>query len=140
MPYHTGEELTKEQANFNQNIGKTTAVGSYSPNDFGIYDMHGNVWEWCQDTWHKNYNNAPSDDSPWEDESSEARVVRGGSWNNNTNNMRSSARNNNNPDDRSYDFGFRVLCSSHIDIYSESRIVNRLRLVGRGRRRIDGAG
>ncbi len=115
MPYHTGEELTKEQANFNQNIGKTTAVGYYSPNDFSLYDMHGNVWEWCQDTWHKNYDKAPSDGSSWEDESAEDRVLRGGSWNLNPDFVRSSARDFDRPVSRFGSIGFRVLCSSPIE-------------------------
>ncbi len=67
-------------------------------------------------------------------------MLRGGSWNNNPDNVRLSARNNNNPDNRNNNIGFRVLCSSHIGICSDTRIANRLRLVGRGRRWIDGAG
>ena len=115
-PYHTGETITKEQANFNQNIGKTTTVGSYQPNDFGIYDMHGNVWEWCQDTWHENYENAPSDGSPWEDnEANEDRVLRGGSWYRVPDDVRSSTRSYFHPNDRDDNVGFRVLCSSPIE-------------------------
>ena len=46
---------------------KTTPVGSFPPNAFGLYDMHGNLWEWCLDTWHSNYKVAPRDGSAWID-------------------------------------------------------------------------
>jgi sulfatase modifying factor 1 len=55
-------------------------VKSYAPNDFGLYDMSGNVVEWCQDTWHASYDGAPSTESAWETPSDEHRVTRGGSW------------------------------------------------------------
>lgn len=59
----------------------TYAVGLKRPNGWGLYDMLGNVWEWCDDTWHEDYNDAPLDDSVWiDDTASAARVVRGGSW------------------------------------------------------------
>ncbi len=67
-------------------------------------------------------------------------MLRGGSWNNNPDNVRASARNNNHPDNRNNNLGFRVLCSSHIEICSAAGIASRLRLAGRGRRWIDGAG
>ncbi|MDT9340786.1 formylglycine-generating enzyme family protein, partial [Trichodesmium erythraeum 21-75] len=61
--------------------GETTDVGIFPPNAFGLYDMHGNVFEWCQDVWHKNYNGAPTDGSAWETGGdSSRRVCRGGSW------------------------------------------------------------
>ena len=59
---------------------RTVPVGSFPPNPFGLCDMHGNVWEWCQDTWHKNYEGAPSDGSALEGGENVARVLRGGSW------------------------------------------------------------
>ncbi|NEP84973.1 MAG: formylglycine-generating enzyme family protein, partial [Okeania sp. SIO3B3] len=60
----------------------TTDVGSFPPNAFGLYDMHGNVWEWCLDVWHDNYNGAPTDGSAWEiGGNNNARLLRGGSWN-----------------------------------------------------------
>lgn len=62
-PYFFGEKLTANSANFDgENL---TAVGTFPPNDFGAYDMHGNVWEWCADVWHENYLGAPTDGSAW---------------------------------------------------------------------------
>ena len=58
----------------------TVPVGSFPPNAFGLHDMHGNVWEWCQDPWHEDYQGAPADGSVWEAGGSSFRVVRGGSW------------------------------------------------------------
>ena len=61
--------------------GTTHPVGQLKPNAFGLYDMHGNVWEWCEDPWHKNYQGAPTDGSIWsEDGNVNLRVLRGGSW------------------------------------------------------------
>ncbi len=114
-PFYTGEDITKEQENFAGHNGKTTPVGSYLPNAFGLYDMHRNIWEWCQDNWHKNYNNAPPDGSPWEDGGSVARMLRGGSWNYDPDDARSSVRYYSHPVSRNYNFGFRVFCSSPIE-------------------------
>ncbi|MEB3826999.1 bifunctional serine/threonine-protein kinase/formylglycine-generating enzyme family protein, partial [Phormidium sp. CCY1219] len=92
-PFHFGATMTPELANYNGNYPyakeeqgeyrkKTTPVGSFPPNAFGLYDMHGNVWEWCQDVWHDNYNGAPSDGSAWDwGGDSGYRMRRGGSWN-----------------------------------------------------------
>ena len=63
------------------NSGKQThPVGRKNPNDFGLYDMHGNVMEYCEDKWHSNYNAAPTDGSAWTTGNSSSRVLRGGSW------------------------------------------------------------
>jgi formylglycine-generating enzyme required for sulfatase activity len=59
---------------------KTHPIGQKQPNFWGLYDMHGNVWEWVQDRWHDNYESAPSDGSTWEDGDSSSRVYRGGCW------------------------------------------------------------
>ena len=58
----------------------TTPVGNFPPNSFGLYDMHGNVWEWCADSWHDDYDNAPCDGRVWQDGDNNLRVMRGGSW------------------------------------------------------------
>jgi len=90
-PFHFGDTVTPDLVNYHGNYpygsapkgiwrGKTTAVGSFPPNSFGLYDMHGNVWEWCQDIWQDNYNGAPTDGSAWETSGSDHQVLRGGSW------------------------------------------------------------
>ena len=64
-----------------RNVGQTIEVGQFSANGFGLYDMHGQVWEWCQDVWHDSYEGAPTDGSAWvEDGDQDKRACRGGSW------------------------------------------------------------
>jgi len=71
-----GAVFTDDKANI---CGKgTTPMGEFPANAFGLYDMHGNVWEWCADSWHPNYQGAPSDGSAWVDGPN--RIFRGGSW------------------------------------------------------------
>ncbi len=92
-PFHFGETITTDLGNYNGNYTygsapkgqfreETTNVGSFPANAFGLYDMHGNIWEWCFDTWHHDYNGASSDDSPWfdNDNDNNIQVLRGGSW------------------------------------------------------------
>jgi formylglycine-generating enzyme required for sulfatase activity len=91
---------------------KTHAVGQKTPNAWDLYDMHGNVWEWCQDWYHDSYNGAPVDGRAWETPSETFRVLRGGSWGINVRICRSSFRFRYEPDNRNdYFFGFRVACS-----------------------------
>ena len=91
-PFHFGETITTDLANYKgdysyasepkgQERKQTTPVDSFPPNAFGLYDMHGNLWEWCEDDWHDDYKGAPNDGSVWLSRKSMAKVVRGGSWN-----------------------------------------------------------
>ena len=90
-PFNFGETITTDLANYDGNYTyadapkgeyrqQTMKVGSFPPNAFGLYDMHGNVLEWCQDTWHDNYNGAPTDGSAWINNENRSRMLRGGSW------------------------------------------------------------
>jgi formylglycine-generating enzyme required for sulfatase activity len=91
---------------------QTTPVGQFPANAFGLYDMHGNVWEWCADDWHDNYENAPTDGSAWVDSNSDTEL-RGGSWFNDPNNCRSAIRDGYFRRDRLNIFiGFRIVCAS----------------------------
>ena len=110
--YSFGDALTPELANFGRNVGETTDVGIYLPNDFGLYDMHGNVLEWCQDRWHDSYQGAPGNGSAWISDNAEGnnyRILRGGSWSDIPSYCRSAVRNINHPDTRNHDVGFRVV-------------------------------
>ena len=91
---------------------KTTEVGTFLPNAFGLYDMHGNVLEWCEDDWHSDYKGAPDDGSAWveSDLKNTRRLLRGGSWNHDPVNCRSATRNLNTCVIRNYYVGFRVSC------------------------------
>ncbi|NEU80278.1 SUMF1/EgtB/PvdO family nonheme iron enzyme [Nostoc sp. UIC 10630] len=92
--------------------GETSFVGSYLPNAFGLYDMHGNVYEWCVDHWHGNYASAPTDGTAWiVNGNSEKRVVRGGSWDLFPAGCRAANRAYGSPVSRSSNIGFRVVCS-----------------------------
>lgn len=82
-------------------------VGQKKANKWGLHDMHGNVWEWCLDTWHDNYEGAPTDSSAWTDGGS-YRVIRGGCWNHSAGNCRSAVRGRNAQSDRFIYLGFRV--------------------------------
>jgi formylglycine-generating enzyme required for sulfatase activity len=125
-PFHFGETITTELANYDGTVNyasepkgqyrqETTEVGSFPPNSFGLYDMHGNVWEWCQDDWHDNYANAPKDGSAWTSQSGNANVLRGGSWLNFPQICRSASRYRYNFNWEVLDrirngIGFRVVC------------------------------
>ncbi len=122
-PFYFGETITSELVNYDGRYpyadapkGKyreeTTDVGIFPPNAFGLYDMHGNVWEWCQDVWHDNYNGAPTDGSAWETgENSNLRLLRGGCWSYYSRSCRCARRSYNNADYLSGSSGFRVVSS-----------------------------
>ena len=88
---------------------KTHPVGRRSSNQFGLYDMQGNVWEWCADTWHDNYHLAPTDGTAWIDNDDRSHcVIRGGSWNDNALNCRSALRNRFSANFSYNNIGFRL--------------------------------
>jgi formylglycine-generating enzyme required for sulfatase activity len=92
---------------------QTTDVGIFPPNAFGLYDMHGNVWEWCLDHWHDTYKDAPTDGSAWLSKNdNQSRLLRGGSWFNDPWDCRSAYRGRGDPDGRDDGIGFRVVCGS----------------------------
>ena len=118
-----GDILTPELANYNWTTSyngsprssypqETQPVGIYPANAWGLYEMHGNVWEWCQDDWHENYNGAPENGSAWTDKniSTAAKILRGGSWVDYPWYCRSAARAGFTLDGRFVSFGFRVCC------------------------------
>jgi formylglycine-generating enzyme required for sulfatase activity len=88
--------------------GTTHAVGEKKPNGFGLFDMHGNAWGWCEDTWTSNYEFAPRDGSAWLSSNPASRVVRGGSWFRNADGVRSAFRIGLPVDGRYSDVGFRI--------------------------------
>jgi len=123
-PFHFGATLTPELANYDSNHvygngpkgtyrEQTIDVASFPANGWGLHDMHGNVWEWCEDHWHDSYNFAPGDDQAWlipAAADDEPRLLRGGSWYNNPGFCRSACRYVIHPGSRSYFIGFRVCC------------------------------
>jgi formylglycine-generating enzyme required for sulfatase activity len=112
-PYSFGDTISTDQVNYDAHYKRTTEVGRFPPNAFGLFDMHGNVWEWCLDHWHNTYEGAPMDGSAWiEGGDSSRRVLRGGAWVSHPRDCRSAYRNDNFPDLREYYNGFRVVCSA----------------------------
>ena len=123
-PFYFGESITPELVNYDGNYSyasaskgqyrqQTTDVGTFPPNAFGLYDMHGNVLEWCQDDYKENYTNAPIDGSALTILSSAGKLLRGGSWFLNPGACRSAFRDDLNLDLSSFHsyVGFRVVCS-----------------------------
>ena len=124
-PFAFGEMITPEFVNYNgeysdadgpkgKNRGKTTVVGSFPANAFGLHDMHGNVWEWCADDWQDNYDGAPDDGSTRiSTDAYTTKVRRGGSWSLNPRYCRSAIRYINlSREDRFNSVGFRVMCEA----------------------------
>lgn len=125
-PFHFGATITTDQANFNGNHTyngsakgqyrkQTAPVGSFPPNAFGLYDMQGNVWEWCQDTWQNSYQGVPTDGSAWEVGGEKFRVLRGGSWGDDPGYCRAASGKYGAPVYRNRDVGFRVCCGVSIE-------------------------
>lgn len=129
-PFHFGETITTDLANYNgadeqhgaygrgpkgENRQTTTPVDHFGiANAFGLCDMHGNVWEWCQDPWRPTYGDEPSKRkvkaAPQPDQSTH-RVARGGSWYTPPHRCRSASRIHFEPESRHSDLGFRVVCA-----------------------------
>ena len=131
-PFHFGETITTDLANYRGtdwkyggellpgNYGEdpkgefreqTTDVGIFPANSFGLYDMHGNLWEWCLDDWHENYQGAPTDGSAWVvNNDNHYQVLRGGSWDGYPVLCRSAFRDYNYPVSAFNDIGLRVVC------------------------------
>ncbi|MCY7383153.1 MAG: SUMF1/EgtB/PvdO family nonheme iron enzyme [Microcoleus sp. CAN_BIN18] len=136
-PFYFGQTITTDQVNYNGNYSyhnslkgkyreQTTDVGSFPANAFGLYDMHGNVYEWCADPWHDSYHGAPTDGSVWDENSNDHRyknyldllvqsknddryrLLRGGSWPYLPRNCRAAIRLRNQPYLRNNHLGFRV--------------------------------
>ena len=114
-----GASISPEQANYNGGYaynngstgkyrGQTVTVKSFEPNPWGLYQVHGNVWEWVEDCWHDSYHNAPSDGSAWTTGTCSSRVLRGGSWSYDPANLRAARRDGSSPVSRYLDIGFRV--------------------------------
>ena len=112
--YHWGDDPGQNRANCKHcgdrsDASKTLPVGSFPSNPFGLFDVHGNVWEWVEDCWHRNYANAPSDGSAWVTQGSCGhRILRGGSWSVGPRNVRSAVRSRFAAGIRSDSIGFRV--------------------------------
>ena len=130
-PFHYGETITTDLANYDGTDeqygsygrgpkgvrrGETTPVGSFPANAWGLYDLHGNVWEWCADHWHESYADKPdglkaNGNAPWLSDDEEAnRSLRGGSWDSGPGNCRSAIRDPDRPGGRFSGCGFRVVC------------------------------
>jgi formylglycine-generating enzyme required for sulfatase activity/tRNA A-37 threonylcarbamoyl transferase component Bud32 len=107
-PFYCGDTIRKDLVGHFE--GETTEIGRFPPNRFGLYDIEGNVWEWCADTWHDNYNGIPIDGSAWVDSIQNAYVLRGGSFGSDIHFLRSAARISDRMRFHDRFTGFRVVC------------------------------
>ncbi len=105
---YAGSNNISKFAWYDENSNETHPVGQKKPNKLGIYDMSGNVWEWCQDNWHKNYKLAPNNSFAWESNKNSDRVIRSGSWDNWAYISRITNRSNRLPSEKDFDIGFRL--------------------------------
>lgn len=122
-PFSFGETLTIEVANFNGEhtfreeprgfyFHSTNMGGKFPPNPFGLYDMHGNLWEWCADNWLEDYSASPRDGSSYQNKDSRYRVARGGSWHEPSGLCRSASRLRMMESEADEFTGFRVVCDA----------------------------
>jgi uncharacterized protein (TIGR02996 family) len=118
--FHLGDSLSSTQANFNGNypygqakkgpfVERPTLVGQYQPNGFGLFDMHGNVWEWCADWYGDDYYRSSLAEDPQGPASGGGRVLRGGSWVDDGWGCRRAGRYDSAPGNRGLGYGFRVV-------------------------------
>jgi formylglycine-generating enzyme required for sulfatase activity len=119
-PFWWGSPITPEQANYDGTLlykggghkgafrRKTVSVSEFSANPWGLYQIHGNVWEWVEDCWNANYGGAPGDGSAWTSGECKYRVRRGGSWFDQPQALRSAVRGTYFSDNREDKIGFRV--------------------------------
>jgi len=111
-PFSFGQRINQSQAKFSEgeagSAGGIAPVGSFPANAFGLCDMHGNVWEWCADSWHDDYAGAPTDGSVWDGDEHFVRVIRGGYWYSLPQFVRSAQRGHDIRDSEGSRVGFRI--------------------------------